>query len=149
MKRLLLIFSIFLGIGSYTAPAVASKGMFLCVKDTSTKIRNKTEKMFQTVDKVFYLFRIIAGLFCGGWFILLLTKSEYQPATPWKKFYQLFFVVLAIIFLSIVIKVFSGKKLISSTTYIDVRRNGIAFAKCDKESKGAIFVPARYVRKLK
>ncbi len=149
MKRLLLIFSIFLGVGGYVAPVIASKGIFLCVKNTNAKVLNKTEKMFQTIDKVFYLLRMGMGIFCGGWFILLLIKSEFQPVTPWKQFYHLFFVVIITIFLSIVVKVFSGKKVISSSTYIDVRRNGISFAKCDKESKRAVFVPARYIRKLK
>ncbi len=147
MKYILAILAILF----FTQPVIASKGMFFCgqSRTVSKAPTSSMQKIFKTVNKFFYLVRIAIFIFCMGWLILLLVKAEFEPATPWKKFLHLFVVIVITLFLTIIIKVFAGEKLSSEDTYIDVRRPGITFSKCDRNSSGSTFVPARYIRKKK
>lgn len=153
MKTFLIICALLFSVNMVfpgTINAAKRKGAFFC---TATDVAPEKPTAFSALFKQINFFAqyliLAVYLYCAVRLLERLTFAFFGPFIPWGDFYKVFLIFIVTLFVSIVLKIYAGGKLSKKQMYIDVRRPGIAFEKCDRSARGAVFIPARYVRKTK
>ena len=144
----LVFFSISPTIFASSQKTTKVKGLYLCSADTASF--EESDDGFGDVREVIRIIRDLIFLGCLIYGAFNLFKMFFVGIVPWKELHQTFLVFLVTLFVSIVIKVFLGGAETSETTlYKDSRRSGQLFERCHRQDKGARFVPAQNITKVK
>lgn len=152
------LFFILFGLISFSNPIFSAPyqptGAYFCSGHTIGKSVQKDASavLIGQVYSFFKLAKTAIYIFCLAWGIFELTKSIFGSAREirWKQFMTIFVVFIITLFTSILLRIFSGEKVVSSSySYYDVRRPGLSLEKCSRSDRGATFIPLRYVREKK
>lgn len=154
MRFMFILFGLlFFSQPSFSAPSQPTGGYF-CSNSTIGKSIKKDAStvLIGQVYSFFKVAKIAIYIFCLAWGIFELTKSIFGSSKEirWKQFMTIFMVFIITLFSSILLRIFSGEKVVSASySYYDVRRPGVSLDRCSRSDRGATFIPFRYIREKK